>query len=89
MSTETPEQEDRRHEWYDYIVEATVEYPAMESDAGDTNLHSMTSETFKRPERAVKFAEHLREQGMSAQIKVEPYESYGAIDFDELLEVHS
>lgn len=72
--------------WYEYKVEATVEYEANERSVTDTALYDMHSAWISDREQAVNLAEGLRKAGHSVEIRTRKRGSYGAEDFEDIPE---
>lgn len=81
-TSERTEQKRSKHRWYEYKVEATIEFEAKENSRGDTTLDEMESRWLDYKERAVKLADELRESGYGVEIRTRQRESYAAKDFD-------
>lgn len=72
--------------WYEYKVEATVEYDAGKLSVTDTALYDMHSAWISDREQAVNLAESLREVGHGVEIRTRKRGSYGANEFEDIPE---
>lgn len=73
-----------KNRWYEYRVEATVEYETNERSVTDTAFYDMESAWINDKEMAVNLAQSLRDAGHMVEIRTRKVGSYGANDFDAI-----
>lgn len=73
-----------KNRWYEYRVEATVEYETNDSSVTQTAFYALESEWINNKEMAVNLAQSLRDAGHMVEIRTRKVGSYAAGDFDAI-----